>query len=146
MNAKPFGVGVASSSLLHALPVGEYELCRFPTAMPPTRPRRTSAARICRPGPRLVNSFGILWLAATSGVLLSAFGGITDRLIPLFAIGTFLAFTLSQSGMAIHWLRQPREGSGLCLKSTRLPINATGAIATGVSLAIILAAKFVEGA
>jgi hypothetical protein len=79
-------------------------------------------------------------------VLLTAFGGITDRLIPLFAVGAFLAFTLSQSGMAVHWSRQPRDSGNPRLNHARLAINATGAIATAVSLTVILAAKFIEGA
>ncbi len=56
-------------------------------------------------GRRLVYSQGILVLAALSGVILAAFGGITDHLIPLFAVGAFLAFTLSQAGMVAHWKR-----------------------------------------
>ncbi len=91
------------------------------------------------PGRRLVYSVGILWLAATAGLLLTVFGGITDRLIPLFAVGVFMAFTLSQLGMAVHWLR--RKGNGI-----RLLINGTGAVGTGSALAVILAAKFIEGA
>ena len=99
------------------------------------------------PGRRLVNSFGIVWLAVTAGILLAAFGGITDRLIPLFAVGAFLSFTLSQAGMAVHWSRQPGgESGGRLGHRIRLAINATGAVATGASLAVILVAKFVEGA
>jgi amino acid transporter len=97
------------------------------------------------PGRRLVNSVGIVWLASTAAGLLAAFGGITDRLIPLFAVGAFLSFTLSQAGMAVHWARQPTETSGGGNRM-RLAINAAGAIATGLALVIILAAKFVEGA
>ncbi len=59
-------------------------------------------------GRRLVYSQGILVLAGLSAGLLIAFGGITDRLIPLFAVGAFLAFTLSQAGMVVHW----RPGRG----------------------------------
>src|SRR5689334_4355558 len=62
-------------------------------------------------GRRLVFSVGILYLAATSGFLLAAFNGITDRLIPLFAIGAFLTFTLSQTGMVMHWRRELRAAS-----------------------------------
>jgi len=99
------------------------------------------------PGRRLVNSVGIVWLAVTAGALLTVFGGITDRLIPLFAVGAFLSFTLSQAGMAVHWARQPAgHGSGLLGHRVRLGINATGAVATGISLAVILIAKFVDGA
>jgi amino acid transporter len=91
------------------------------------------------PGRRLVYSVGILWLAATAGLLLTVFGGITDRLIPLFAIGAFMAFTLSQLGMAFHWMRRPGN-------RRRLLINGTGAAGTGVALCVILSAKFIEGA
>ena len=99
------------------------------------------------PGRRLVNSVGIIWLALTAGGLLAAFGGITDRLIPLFAVGAFMSFTLSQAGMAVHWWRRLREQEGgRHGNRVRLGINALGAVATGISLGIILAAKFVEGA
>jgi amino acid transporter len=91
------------------------------------------------PGRRLVYSVGVFWLTLTAGVLLIAFGGITDRLIPLFAVGAFLAFTLSQLGMAVHWYRQRGHPA-------RLAINAVGAAITGGALAVILAAKFIEGA
>jgi hypothetical protein len=91
------------------------------------------------PGRRLVYSVGILWLAATAGLLLTVFGGITDRLIPLFAVGAFMAFTLSQLGMSVHWLR--RKGNRI-----RLLMNGTGAAGTGGALLVILAAKFIEGA
>ena len=93
-------------------------------------------------GRRLVFSAGIVILAGMAGVLLVIFGGITDRLIPLFAVGAFGAFTLSQAGMVRHWQSRPGEkGARLSLA-----INATGAVATGLALAIILVAKFAEGA
>ena len=98
------------------------------------------------PGRRLVNSVGIICLAISAGTLLAVFDGITDRLIPLFAVGAFLAFTLSQAGMAVHWLRRRREGQRRRLDRTRLVVNAAGAVATGISLIVILAAKFIEGA
>jgi amino acid transporter len=91
------------------------------------------------PGRRLVYSVGILWLATAAALLLIAFGGITDRLIPLFAVGAFTAFTLSQLGMAVHWLRQ--AGNRL-----RLAVNGIGAAGTGAALGVILGAKFLEGA
>ncbi len=94
------------------------------------------------PGRRLVYTAGILFLAAGAGLLLTAFDGITDRLIPLFAVGAFLSFTLSQAGMAMHWHRQGRGHAN----RLRLLVNGVGAAATGVALAIILAAKFTEGA
>jgi amino acid transporter len=95
-------------------------------------------------GRRLVYSAGIVFLAIGAGGLLAAFGGITDRLIPLFAVGAFLSFTLSQAGMAAHWWRAPKD-SGQAIR-IKLAINGLGAIATGTALAVILAAKFMEGA
>lgn len=92
-------------------------------------------------GRRLVFTVGIIILTLLSGALLVIFGGVTDRLIPLFAIGAFLAFTLSQAGMVMHWRKLGRIGS-----HTAMTINLVGAIATGVALAIVLAAKFTEGA
>lgn len=89
---------------------------------------------------RLVFSVGVFVLTVTAGGLLIAFDGITDRLIPLFAIGAFLTFTMSQVGMVVHWRRQ--GGSN----RTRLAINAVGAITTVLALAVIISAKFLEGA
>src|SRR5476651_1439423 len=92
-------------------------------------------------GRRLVYSLGIYVLTGLSAVLLIIFGGITDRLIPLFAVGAFLAFTLSQAGMVGHWRRT--HGSG---RRLAMAINGVGAIATGVTLLVVLVAKFAEGA
>ena len=94
------------------------------------------------PGRRLVYTAGVLFLAVGAGGLLVAFGGITDRLIPLFAVGAFLAFTLSQAGMAAHWHRHGQGGAD----RVRLCVNGVGALATGAALAIIMLAKFAEGA
>jgi amino acid transporter len=91
-------------------------------------------------GRRLVYSRGLFTLALLSGALLLAFGGITDRLIPLFAIGALLAFTLSQAGMVQHWRR---AGVG---HRRSLAVNAVGAIATGATLIIVAISKFTEGA
>jgi amino acid transporter len=92
-------------------------------------------------GRRLVFSRGIIMLAVLSGALLVGFQGITDRLIPLFAIGAFLAFTMSQAGMVQHWRR---VGGSEARHS--LPINAIGAVATGVTLVVVAVSKFTEGA
>jgi amino acid transporter len=104
------------------------------------------------PGRRLVYSVGILFLAVGAAGLLVAFNGITDRLIPLFAVGAFLSFTLSQAGMAAHWRRagrqhgKPGQRGGSRHRHAKLAINGLGAVATGAALVVILAAKFVEGA
>jgi len=92
-------------------------------------------------GRRLVYSNGIVVLAVLSGVLLILFRGITDRLIPLFAVGAFSAFTLSQAGMVMHWRRVGGPHAKVAMA-----INGLGAVATGVALAVILVAKFAEGA
>ena len=92
-------------------------------------------------GRRLVFSTGIIMLALLAGVLLVAFGGITDDLIPLFAIGAFLAFTLSQAGMVMHWRRTGGPGS-----TRNMLVNAAGALATGSTLLVVCVSKFTEGA
>jgi len=92
-------------------------------------------------GRRLVYSEGILILAILAGILLVVFGGVTDRLIPLFAVGAFLAFTMSQAGMVAHW----RKNRGRGVRGSML-VNGFGALATGVTTCVILAAKFVGGA
>jgi amino acid transporter len=92
-------------------------------------------------GRRLLYSHGIYALVGFTGFLLIVFGGVTDRLIPLFAIGAFLAFTLSQAGMVMHWRRMPGPGSRY-----RMAINGVGAVATGITLVVVLVAKFTEGA
>ena len=92
-------------------------------------------------GRRLVYSHGIYVLAILSGVLLIQFGGVTDRLIPLFAVGAFLAFTLSQFGMVFHW---KRVGGAGAFRS--MLVNGLGALATAVTVIVVLVAKFAEGA
>jgi amino acid transporter len=93
-------------------------------------------------GRRLVFSQGIWALAVFAGLLLILFGGVTDRLIPLFAVGAFLAFTLSQAGMVGHWLRS-ESGAGAWHS---ILVNGIGALATGITVLVVVVAKFVEGA
>lgn len=92
-------------------------------------------------GRRLVYSEGILVLAGITAALLIGFGGITDRLIPLFAVGAFLAFTMSQAGMVAHWRRERGKGA-----RRSMLINGLGAVSTGITVLIIIVAKFSEGA
>jgi amino acid transporter len=92
-------------------------------------------------GRRLVFSQGIVTLAVLSAALLIEFRGVTDRLIPLFAIGALLAFTLSQAGMVQHWRRR---GEIENRRSTW--INGVGAVATGAALLVVAVSKFTEGA
>jgi hypothetical protein len=92
-------------------------------------------------GRRLVYTYGIVVLAVLCGGVLILFGGITDRLIPLYAVGAFLAFTLSQSGMVMHW----RKNRGPDWLKSAL-VNGLGALVTGITTGVVLVAKFVEGA
>jgi amino acid transporter len=92
-------------------------------------------------GDRLVYSNGILVLGGLASVLVILFGGETHRLIPLYAVGVFLSFTLSQSGMVIHWLRL--RGPGW---QRNIVVNAIGAMTTFVVLIVITATKFMLGA
>ncbi len=94
-------------------------------------------------GRRLLYSWGIYVLVTLTAVLLIVFGGVTDRLIPLYAIGAFLAFTLSQSGMVVHWWKHRSEVRGAQLK---MAVNGLGAFATGITTLVVLVAKFMDGA
>jgi amino acid transporter len=96
---------------------------------------------LSRQGDRLVFQNGIVLLALTAGALIWAFHGELDQLLPLYAVGVFLAFTLSQTGMVIHWFRSKERGW-----QKSIVINGLGALSTGVVMAIILATKFTEGA
>ncbi|MCU1292471.1 MAG: amino acid permease-associated region [Bryobacterales bacterium] len=92
-------------------------------------------------GRRLVYSEGIIVLMVFTAALLIGFGGITDRLIPLFAVGAFLAFTMSQAGMVAHWRR---EGGKRARQN--MILNLTGALVTGLTVLVVIVAKFSEGA
>jgi len=107
-------------------------------------------------GDRLVFSNGIVLLAVFSGFLVWAFRGDTSRLIPLYAVGVFLSFTLSQAGMVVHWWREgkmvrPEAGEATQAKPKShwrkyLVINGIGAVATFVVLMIFIVTKFIHGA
>jgi amino acid transporter len=92
-------------------------------------------------GDRLVFANGIITLAILASALVVIFGGLTHRLIPLYAVGVFLSFTLSQAGMVRHWQRL--RGPGWTWKAA---VNGLGAVATAVVLAIIVATKLIHGA
>jgi len=92
-------------------------------------------------GRRLVYSHGIFVLAILSLGILMLFGGVTDRLIPLYAVGAFTAFTLSQAGMVMHW---KREGGKHAHHS--MSINGLGAAVTAVTALVVMVSKFAEGA
>ena len=92
-------------------------------------------------GDRLVFSNGIMALSALSGLLLVIFQGSVSRLIPLYAVGVFLSFTLSQAGMVVHWWKQ--RGPGWLAKGA---VNGGGAVVTAVVTGVLLYSKFTHGA
>ena len=93
-------------------------------------------------GRRLLFSHGIYALTGLTAVILILFKGVTDRLIPLYAIGAFLAFTLSQAGMVMHWKKEDKEKG----RAWHMLVNGTGAVATGLTTMVVLASKFKSGA
>ena len=98
-------------------------------------------ARFAFRGERLAFSAGIVALAVLAIVVLAAFGGRVEALIPLYAIGVFTSITLSQAGMVRHWLRE--RGPGW---QRSVAVNGTGAIATGIVTVVFAVAKFALGA
>jgi amino acid transporter len=92
-------------------------------------------------GDRLAFSNGILVLSVFAAVLIVAFRGDTQLLLPLYMIGVFVSFTLSQAGMVIHW-RKTREAGW----KTSALINGFGAVVTGIVLVIVAVTKTLEGA
>jgi amino acid transporter len=94
-----------------------------------------------RMGDRLAFSHGIIALAVVAAIVFAAFGGKVDALIPLYAVGVFLAFTLAQSGMVVHW-RRHRERHW----RRAAVINAVGAVLSAIVLLVTAATKFVHGA
>jgi len=87
-------------------------------------------------GDRLAFTSGIVILSVAASVLIVAFGGITTALIPLYAVGVFMAFTIGQTGMVLHWIREKSPGW-----TRRLAINAFGAALTGSVFVVVLLAK-----
>jgi amino acid transporter len=92
-------------------------------------------------GDRLAFSYGIIVLASLAASLIVIFGGSTHLLIPLYAVGVFIDFTISQSGMIRHWLRERSPGY-----RRRLAINAFGATLTAIVAVIVTSVKFIDGA
>jgi amino acid transporter len=107
-------------------------------------------------GDKLVFSNGIIILAVFSSILVAVFSGDTSRLIPLYAVGVFLSFTLSQSGMVRHWLKagrvrndaeaDQREQKPVPHWKKSIVINLLGAIATFIVLVVLVITKFLHGA
>jgi amino acid transporter len=93
-------------------------------------------------GRRLLFSHGIYALTGFTALILIIFDGVTDRLIPLYALGAFMAFTLSQAGMVQHWLKTKDAKH----RGVKMFLNGLGATATGITLIVVLMTKFIYGA
>jgi amino acid transporter len=93
-------------------------------------------------GRRLLYSHGIYALTGFTAIILILSRGVTDWLIPLYAIGAFLAFTLSQAGMVVHWLKMEKHPG----RVWHAFVNGVGAVSTGITTIVVLVAKFVAGA
>ncbi len=93
-------------------------------------------------GRRLLFSHGIYALTGFTALILIAFEGVTDKLIPLYAIGAFTAFTLSQAGMVVHWKKSPPHAG----RTWHMFVNGAGAVATGITTVVVLVTKFTSGA
>ncbi len=102
---------------------------------------RFAARRYLRMGDRLSFSHGIIALSLVAAAVFAAFGGNTERLIPLYAVGVFLAFTLSQAGMVVHWWRL--RGTGW---RTSISFNAIGCVCSAIVLLVAGITKFTAGA
>lgn len=141
-----FGAGlpyyaVQTSTMLILLLAANTSYADFPRLSSLLARDRFMPRQFANQGDRLVFSNGILILSGFAVVLVLAFGGDTHALLPLYAVGVFASFTLSQSGMVRHWLRQRARGW-----HWRIAVNGVGAVVTGIVLLTLAVTKFAEGA
>jgi len=133
--------GVQTATLLILVLAANTSYADFPRLSSILARDRFVPRQFSNQGDRLVFSNGILILSGFSILLIVAFQGDTHSLLPLYAVGVFLSFTLSQSGMVLRWLRLREKGW-----RWRVWINGVGAVVTGVVLLTLAVTKFVEGA
>ncbi|MBI4589205.1 MAG: APC family permease [Candidatus Rokubacteria bacterium] len=141
-----FGAGmlyycVQAATMLILLLAANTSYAGFPTLSSILARDRFMPRQFANQGDRLVFSNGILILSGFAILLIVVFGGDTHALLPLYAIGVFISFTLSQSGMVRHWLRLREKGW-----RWRMWVNGVGALVTGVVLLTLAGTKFAEGA
>jgi amino acid transporter len=137
----PFYYAVQATTALILLLAANTAYADFPRLSSFLARDRFMPRQFANQGDRLVFSNGVLVLVSLSSLLLVLFHGKTHLLIPLYAVGVFLAFTLSQTGMVVHWVRLRGEGW-----THRALLNGVGAILTGIALVVIAATKFTQGA
>jgi Amino acid permease len=141
-----FGTGlfyylVQGSTMLILVLAANTSFADFPRLASLLSRDRYAPRQLTTQGDRLVFSNGILVLGGLAALLIVLFRGDTHALIPLYAVGVFISFTLSQAGMVRHWLAD--HGPGW---RWRLAINGTGAVVTAVVTVVIAATKFTHGA
>ena len=141
-----FGTGlfyylIQGSTIAHPGTGREHLVRRLPRLASLLSRDRYAPRQLTTQGDRLVFSNGILVLGGLAALLIVLFSGETHALIPLYAVGVFISFTLSQAGMVRHWLLD--HGAGW---RWRLAINGTGAVVTAVVTVVIAVTKFTHGA
>lgn len=130
-----------ASTLLILLLAANTAFAGFPRLVSILAAKYYLPAQLASLGDRLSFSNGIVLLAILSGMLIFLFHGVTHALIPLYAVGVFAAFSLSQLGMVAHWLRSTHRGS-----RWKAMINGMGFLSTTMALLVIIESKFTEGA
>lgn len=141
LGSGPFYLGVQVSTLLVLAVAANTSFAGFPRVTSVIAQAGFLPHQLAHLGDRLVYANGMVLLAGVTGLLILGFAGDTHALIPLFAVGVFLAFTLSQAGMVVHWWRG--RGAYWRLKAA---VNGVGAAATAIAFLIVAGAKFAEGA
>jgi amino acid transporter len=136
----PFYVVQATTAIILVL-AANTSFSGFPRLASILATDRFMPRQFAQRGDRLAYSFGILVLALVSAVLLVIYQGSVNGLIPLYTIGVFIAFTLSQAGLVRHWLRERTSGWQFSAG-----INAVGAVVTGVVTLVVAVTKFLLGA
>ena len=138
-NLMYYAVQVGTMMILLLAANGSY--AAFPRLSSILARDRFMPRQLATQGDRLVFSNGILILSGFAILLIVAFAGDTHALLPLYAVGVFLSFTLSQSGMVMRWLRLREPGW-----RWRIAISGVGAVVTAIVLLTLAVTKFVEGA
>ena len=141
-----FGVGIAYYALQYStfailVLAANTAFADFPRLAGILANDKYMPSQLAARGDRLAFSNGIISLALVAMLLVWLFNGDTNSLIPLYAIGVFVCFTLSQAGMVVHWLRSKEQGW-----RWRAALNGVGAVATGVVSIIQIVTKFAAGA
>jgi amino acid transporter len=137
----PFYYAVQAATMLILVLAANTAYADFPRLASIMARDRYLPRQFMHQGDRLAFSNGIIVLSVLAAVLLVVFGGDTHSLIPLYMIGVFLSFSISQAGMVVHWKRTGEAGWG-----AHAAVNGVGAALTTIVLCVVAATKFAEGA